>query len=144
MRYFSLFILYLAIVSSFTLLFFSVFLFFFFFPLSNFLSLPTPPFPLLSPSFLPPPKNRTRRRWLPNVHSHRYYSFILDREMDIKVTSKAMRTIDKVIIFFRNTFLIFFFQKVKKNDIFSQKHGDIFVCCRLRNPTINEQQHFHH
>eukprot|EP00009_Paramoeba_aestuarina_P008718 CAMPEP_0201521302 /NCGR_PEP_ID=MMETSP0161_2-20130828/14341_1 /ASSEMBLY_ACC=CAM_ASM_000251 /TAXON_ID=180227 /ORGANISM="Neoparamoeba aestuarina, Strain SoJaBio B1-5/56/2" /LENGTH=190 /DNA_ID=CAMNT_0047919917 /DNA_START=81 /DNA_END=653 /DNA_ORIENTATION=- len=40
-------------------------------------------------------EKKTRRRWLPNVHTHKYYSFILNREMDIEVTSKAMRTIDK-------------------------------------------------
>ena len=38
---------------------------------------------------------RTRRRWLPNVQSKRLYSEILDRLVSLKVTTHAMRCIDK-------------------------------------------------
>jgi len=40
--------------------------------------------------------NKTRRRWLPNVHSKRVYSEALGRSLALKVTAGALRTIDKV------------------------------------------------
>ena len=40
--------------------------------------------------------NKTRRRWLPNVHSKRVWSEALGRALALKVTAGALRTIDKV------------------------------------------------
>ncbi|GAA5848529.1 hypothetical protein JCM9279_006593 [Rhodotorula babjevae] len=40
--------------------------------------------------------NKTRRRWLPNVHSKRVFSEALGRSLALKVTAGALRTIDKV------------------------------------------------
>ncbi|GJN89081.1 hypothetical protein Rhopal_002055-T1 [Rhodotorula paludigena] len=40
--------------------------------------------------------NKTRRRWLPNVHLKRLWSDALGRSLQLKVTAGALRTIDKV------------------------------------------------
>lgn len=40
-------------------------------------------------------KARTRRTWKPNVFRKRFFSDILNRELRVKVTSCALRTIDK-------------------------------------------------
>lgn len=39
--------------------------------------------------------NRTRRTWKPNVQDKRLFSYILDRHIRIKVTTHALRCIDK-------------------------------------------------
>ena len=41
-------------------------------------------------------KQKTKRVWLPNVHSKTYYSDLLQRRLKFKVTSKALKTIKKV------------------------------------------------
>jgi len=41
-------------------------------------------------------KNRTRRRFLPNLHSHRFWVESEDRWVKLKLTAAAIRTIDKV------------------------------------------------
>ena len=41
-------------------------------------------------------KNRTRRRFLPNLHSHRFWVESENRWVKLKLTAKAIRTIDKV------------------------------------------------
>ncbi|BGP55211.1 hypothetical protein JCM8202_003785 [Rhodotorula sphaerocarpa] len=40
--------------------------------------------------------NKTRRTWLPNVHPKRLWSEALGTNLRLKVTSGALRTIDKV------------------------------------------------
>ncbi len=40
-------------------------------------------------------KNRTRRRFLPNLHNHRFWVESEKRFVTLKVSSKGMRTIDK-------------------------------------------------
>lgn len=40
-------------------------------------------------------KNRTRRRFLPNLHIHRYFVESENRWIKLRLTSKAMRIIDK-------------------------------------------------
>ncbi len=39
--------------------------------------------------------NRTRRRFLPNLHTHRFWVESENRFVRLKVTTKAMRIIDK-------------------------------------------------
>ncbi len=39
--------------------------------------------------------NKTRRRFLPNLHEHRFWVPSLGRFIKLKVSSKGMRTIDK-------------------------------------------------
>ncbi|RZC74918.1 hypothetical protein C5167_050397 [Papaver somniferum] len=39
--------------------------------------------------------NRTRRTWKPNVQEKRLFSYILDRHVRVKVTTHALRCIDK-------------------------------------------------
>ncbi|CAJ2674734.1 54s ribosomal protein mitochondrial-like [Trifolium pratense] len=39
--------------------------------------------------------NRTRRTWKPNVQDKRLFSYILDRHIRVKVTTHALRCIDK-------------------------------------------------
>ena len=39
--------------------------------------------------------NRTRRRFLPNLHTHRFWVESENRFVKLRVTSKAMRIIDK-------------------------------------------------
>eukprot|EP00244_Chara_vulgaris_P003820 TRINITY_DN1720_c0_g1_i2.p1 TRINITY_DN1720_c0_g1~~TRINITY_DN1720_c0_g1_i2.p1 ORF type:complete len:120 (+),score=14.23 TRINITY_DN1720_c0_g1_i2:215-574(+) len=39
--------------------------------------------------------NKTRRTWKPNVHWKRVYSYTLDQMIRIRMTSAAMRCIDK-------------------------------------------------
>lgn len=41
-------------------------------------------------------KNRTRRRFLPNLHSHRFWVESESRWVKLKLTAAAIRTIDKV------------------------------------------------
>lgn len=41
-------------------------------------------------------KNRTRRRFLPNLHSHRFWVAAEKRWVKLRVTSKGMRIIDKL------------------------------------------------
>ncbi|MCK4864123.1 MAG: 50S ribosomal protein L28 [Gammaproteobacteria bacterium] len=40
-------------------------------------------------------KNRTRRRFLPNLHSHRFWVESEKRFIRLRLTSKGMRIIDK-------------------------------------------------
>ena len=40
-------------------------------------------------------KNRTRRRFLPNLHSHRFWVESEKRFVRLRVSSKGMRVIDK-------------------------------------------------
>ena len=40
-------------------------------------------------------KNRTRRRFLPNIHSHRFWVENENRFVRLKVSANGMRTIDK-------------------------------------------------
>lgn len=39
--------------------------------------------------------NRTRRNWKPNVQEKRLFSYVLDRHIRVKVTTHALRCIDK-------------------------------------------------
>ena len=40
-------------------------------------------------------KNRTRRRFLPNLHSHRFWVESENRFVKLRVSAKCMRIIDK-------------------------------------------------
>ncbi len=40
--------------------------------------------------------NKTRRRWLPNLHTHRFWLEAEKRFVRLRVSSKGMRTIDKL------------------------------------------------
>lgn len=40
-------------------------------------------------------KNRTRRRFLPNLHKHRFWLESENRFVSLRVSSKGMRVIDK-------------------------------------------------
>ncbi|PVZ67642.1 50S ribosomal protein L28 [Pelagibaculum spongiae] len=40
-------------------------------------------------------KNRTRRRFLPNLHSHRFWVEAEKRFVKLRISSKGLRTIDK-------------------------------------------------
>ena len=40
-------------------------------------------------------KNRTRRRFLPNLHSHRFWVESEERFVRLRVSANGMRTIDK-------------------------------------------------
>ncbi len=40
-------------------------------------------------------KNRTRRRFLPNLHTHRFWVASENRFVTLKVSSKGLRIIDK-------------------------------------------------
>lgn len=40
-------------------------------------------------------KNRTKKRFLPNVHDHRFWVESENRYIKLKVSSKGMRIIDK-------------------------------------------------
>ncbi|XP_061355306.1 large ribosomal subunit protein bL28m [Gastrolobium bilobum] len=40
--------------------------------------------------------NKTRRTWKPNVQEKRLFSYVLDRHIRVKVTTHALRCIDKV------------------------------------------------
>ena len=39
--------------------------------------------------------NRTRRRFLPNLQSARMHSEVLDRQISLRVSTSAMRTVEK-------------------------------------------------
>ena len=39
--------------------------------------------------------DRSRRSWKPNVQDKRLFSYILDRHIQVKVTTHALRCIDK-------------------------------------------------
>ena len=39
--------------------------------------------------------NKTKRRFLPNLHFHRYWVEAEDRFVTLRVTTKGLRTIDK-------------------------------------------------
>jgi len=41
-------------------------------------------------------KNKTRRRFLPNLHSHRFWVASERRWVTLRLTTKGMRTIDKL------------------------------------------------
>jgi len=41
-------------------------------------------------------KNRTRRRFLPNLHTHRFWMESEQRFVKLTVSTKGMRTIDKL------------------------------------------------
>ena len=41
-------------------------------------------------------KNRTRRRFLPNLHSHRFWVEGENRWVKLRVSTKGMRVIDKL------------------------------------------------
>ena len=40
--------------------------------------------------------NKTRRRWLPNLHTHRFWLESEKRFVRLRVSTKGMRTIDKL------------------------------------------------
>lgn len=40
--------------------------------------------------------NKTRRRWLPNIHSHRFWVASEKRHVKLNVSAKGMRIIDKL------------------------------------------------
>ena len=40
--------------------------------------------------------NRTKRRFLPNIHKHRFWVEEENRFVTLKLSTKAMRTIDKL------------------------------------------------
>jgi len=40
-------------------------------------------------------KNRTRRRFLPNLHTHKFWVATENRWVKLRVSSKGMRIIDK-------------------------------------------------
>ncbi len=40
-------------------------------------------------------KNRTKRRFLPNLHRKKFYSESLDAWISLRVSARGMRTIDK-------------------------------------------------
>ena len=40
-------------------------------------------------------KNRTKRRFIPNLHRHRFWVESENRFVTLRLTSKGMRTIDK-------------------------------------------------
>lgn len=54
-------------------------------------------------------KNKRKRRFMPNIHTHRYWIASENRFIKLKVSAKAMRTIDKVGI---ETYL----KKLKKDE----------------------------
>lgn len=41
-------------------------------------------------------KNRTKRRFLPNLHTHRFWVAAENRFVTLRLSSKGMRIIDKV------------------------------------------------
>lgn len=41
-------------------------------------------------------KNRTRRRFIPNLHTHRFWVEAENRFVKLRLSSKGMRIIDKV------------------------------------------------
>lgn len=41
-------------------------------------------------------KNRTRRRFLPNLHTHRFWVESENRFVKLRISTKGMRIIDKV------------------------------------------------
>ncbi|MDK1024059.1 MAG: 50S ribosomal protein L28 [Gammaproteobacteria bacterium] len=41
-------------------------------------------------------KNRTRRRFLPNLHVHRFWVMSENRYVKLKVSAKGMRIVDKL------------------------------------------------
>jgi len=42
--------------------------------------------------------NRTRRRFLPNLQSTRMHSEILGRAISLRVSTSAMRTVEKMVV----------------------------------------------
>ena len=40
--------------------------------------------------------NKTRRRWLPNLHTHRFWLESEKRFVTLRVSTKGLRTIDKL------------------------------------------------
>jgi large subunit ribosomal protein L28 len=40
--------------------------------------------------------NKTRRRWLPNLHTHRFWMESEKRWVRLRVTTRGLRTIDKL------------------------------------------------
>lgn len=40
-------------------------------------------------------RNKSRRSWLPNINRHKLWSEVLDRDINIKTTSRVLRTISK-------------------------------------------------
>ena len=40
--------------------------------------------------------NKSRRRWLPNLHTHRFWLESEKRFVRLRVTTRGLRTIDKV------------------------------------------------
>lgn len=40
--------------------------------------------------------NKTRRRWLPNLHTHRFWLESEKRFVRLRVSTRGLRTIDKV------------------------------------------------
>lgn len=40
--------------------------------------------------------NKTRRRFLPNLHTHRFWVESLNRFVKLRVSARGMRTIDKL------------------------------------------------
>ncbi len=40
--------------------------------------------------------NKTRRKFLPNLHNHRFWSFKKKKFIKLKITSKAIKIIEKL------------------------------------------------
>jgi ribosomal protein L28 len=51
----------------------------------------------LSGNNVPFSKKKTRRTWLPNVQNRRLFSEALDKKIELKVTMRALKTIEKVV-----------------------------------------------
>lgn len=64
-------------------------------------------------------KHKTRRTWLPNVHSKRLFSDVLQEFIKVKLTTKALRTINKV----RVLSLFMFKHIADKNGAYMQYGG---------------------
>ena len=48
---------------------------------------------------VPNSKQKTRRSWLPNVHNHRLLSDTLGQRLRIKVSTRALKTINKASVY---------------------------------------------
>ena len=64
--------------------------------------------------------NKTKRRFLPNLHFHRFWVEAEDRFVTLRVTTKGLRTIDKKGI---DAILVELRARGEKVSIWSRKHG---------------------
>lgn len=46
---------------------------------------------------VPHSMHKTRRSWLPNIHNKRFFSDALQRFVQVKVSTRALKTINKVL-----------------------------------------------